>query len=339
MATLSTIIRKERVFVAALFGLLLLMWFSPGKTVAPVPMETGPRTVLSAPALAAALAAGKIPSPLLEMAAVLGIVFITILIAGLLLIGESIFGRKKKVYLSGIPPRVGWGVWPVVRLFVYFLFVLLVLLNLEGVLSRVGVLDRSPVLLAGNAVFQYGLILAMILAYLRRAGYPSSMLRLRPQRLGTSLRQAVRGYIFFFPILVGLMHISFQLNRWFGLRLESHPLVAPLLFSGHIRALLLLFTIGVAAAPLAEEVFFRGFFYPALKKRFSVPAAVVVSSLFFSTLHLSPGGWLPIMGLGVFLAFSYEKTGSLLIPVFIHAFHHLLFLTYTVLAWKLSRLV
>ena len=79
---------------------------------------------------------------------------------------------------------------------------------------------------------------------------------------------------------------------------------------------LFLFASGIG--PLFEEFFFRGFVFASLRTRLGFAAACVVSSIAFSAIHLDPGSLLPLMGLGVVLAYVYEKTGSLWPAVAIH---------------------
>ena len=90
------------------------------------------------------------------------------------------------------------------------------------------------------------------------------------------------------------------------------------------------------AGPLVEEIFFRGFLYPAFKNRLGAGGAIFLSAALFSALHFNLSGWIPIMGLGILLAWSYEKTGKLMVPVLIHCFHNALFLVYTVLLYRLE---
>jgi hypothetical protein len=72
--------------------------------------------------------------------------------------------------------------------------------------------------------------------------------------------------------------------------------------------------------PVAEELFFRGGLYAVLRRSLSVPQAVVVTSLFFASAHAGQVG-LPVIQLvgGVAFAILFEKTGSLLAPVLVHA--------------------
>ena len=72
-------------------------------------------------------------------------------------------------------------------------------------------------------------------------------------------------------------------------------------------------------APLAEEVFFRGMLYNALRRRLHPVVAAVIQGLAFGFLH--PFGWREqaVLSLvGVLLAFLYEWRRRLLAPILVH---------------------
>ncbi len=58
---------------------------------------------------------------------------------------------------------------------------------------------------------------------------------------------------------------------------------------GPLKYFLILFV--VIGAPLSEEMFFRGLTLRALQKRWGKPAALIGSTLLFSSLHFGGGGW------------------------------------------------
>ena len=86
--------------------------------------------------------------------------------------------------------------------------------------------------------------------------------------------------------------------------------------SGIIAAILFSATV---MAPLAEELLFRGYFYPVLKRLFGPMSSAVFVSVLFGAVH---GNLLTLPSL-VLLAFAltlaYEWSGSLLVPIFMHA--------------------
>lgn len=71
-------------------------------------------------------------------------------------------------------------------------------------------------------------------------------------------------------------------------------------------------------APLCEEVVFRGYLYPVLKK-FSGPwIGALCSALVFSAAHGSLSALLPLFVFGLVLVALYEWTGSIWTPIAVH---------------------
>lgn len=79
---------------------------------------------------------------------------------------------------------------------------------------------------------------------------------------------------------------------------------------------------GAVAAPIGEEVFFRGFLYNSLKRRINVPSAIILSGLMFAVVHFGPLAILVIFPMGMLLAYVYEKTKSLWVTICMHAVHN-----------------
>lgn len=74
----------------------------------------------------------------------------------------------------------------------------------------------------------------------------------------------------------------------------------------------------VLVAPLCEEVVFRGYFYPVLKRFGGLAVAAFCSSLLFSCAHGSLVALLPLFIFGLVQVVAYEKTGSLWAPIAVH---------------------
>jgi CAAX protease family protein len=69
----------------------------------------------------------------------------------------------------------------------------------------------------------------------------------------------------------------------------------------------------VVLAPFAEEIFFRGFFFAGLRQRWSLWPSALLSGAIFGLVHAptGPTAAIPLAGLGVGLAWLYNKTGSI----------------------------
>jgi uncharacterized protein len=81
-------------------------------------------------------------------------------------------------------------------------------------------------------------------------------------------------------------------------------------------------------APVAEEFFFRGFFYRALRSRYTVLVAALIDGLLFGVIHwdFSSAEALlivpPLAALGFIFCLVYEKTGSIYPTIALHALNN-----------------
>lgn len=76
----------------------------------------------------------------------------------------------------------------------------------------------------------------------------------------------------------------------------------------------------VIAAPISEEVCFRGFLFGGLRERLPRLAAALISALIFGGLHATTGvsAVPPLIFFGFVLALLYERTGSILPGILLH---------------------
>lgn len=74
----------------------------------------------------------------------------------------------------------------------------------------------------------------------------------------------------------------------------------------------------VLVAPVCEEIVFRGYFYPILKRFGGLGVAAFCSALLFSCAHGSMIALLPLFLFGIVQVLVYEKTGSLWAPIAVH---------------------
>jgi membrane protease YdiL (CAAX protease family) len=77
--------------------------------------------------------------------------------------------------------------------------------------------------------------------------------------------------------------------------------------------------MAVIVAPVAEEVIFRGYLYPVVKKYAGTTVALLLTSVLFAVLHGHVPSIPALTMLAVCLGLAYEKSGSLLVPMIMHA--------------------
>lgn len=93
------------------------------------------------------------------------------------------------------------------------------------------------------------------------------------------------------------------------------------LFSGVDTAkdLLLPFITVVILAPISEEIYFRAMVYPVFRRSFGFIPATILSGIVFGAVHLDWFRLIPIAAGGAVLAYLYEKSKSLVVPILAHA--------------------
>ena len=77
--------------------------------------------------------------------------------------------------------------------------------------------------------------------------------------------------------------------------------------------------LAIVIAPLAEEFFFRGFLYGVLKRYAGGLPALLLTGVAFAVIHLHLPSLLPLFLLACVLTLAYELSGSLLVPMAMHA--------------------
>jgi membrane protease YdiL (CAAX protease family) len=79
----------------------------------------------------------------------------------------------------------------------------------------------------------------------------------------------------------------------------------------------------IVVAPVSEEIFFRAFFYRALRTRLPIWSAALIDGIVFGSLHfqgIDTAIILPVIAVfGVGQCLVYERTGSLFAVIAIHA--------------------
>jgi membrane protease YdiL (CAAX protease family) len=138
----------------------------------------------------------------------------------------------------------------------------------------------------------------------------------RPARLASSAGYVVAGYILFLIIAaVWTTLLGIQERENVAIDLGTRDSAFGLVAAGFLVCVV---------APLAEEMFFRGFLFGALRKR-GLILALLVSGTAFGLAHVasSPIGFIvPLAALGVILALLYERTGSLWPSIALHALNN-----------------
>jgi membrane protease YdiL (CAAX protease family) len=188
----------------------------------------------------------------------------------------------------------------------------------------VSAFDPGPLSLAGRLVAQALLAMTLVgIAFIVAAGAgggmasPDALGLRRPLRSPLGLAAAAYlGYVAIALVYSALVRPEQEdVTRDLGLGSGAF---------GTIAAGLLI----VVAAPISEEIFFRGFIFGGLRRRLSFPAAAVLSGVIFGLFHFTGPdsiGVVPQLAfLGFALAWLYEETGSIYPAIAVHAVNNAL---------------
>lgn len=232
----------------------------------------------------------------------------------------------------GVGPRPSALSGTAFAVFFQFLVLIVGFYLLAGTVSNSGVSDLAASI--------FGLVVAFVPVMLlfrsrsRQQGQDYREIGLRGFGIWQSLRWGIGAYCAAIPLLAISMAAALALNRvvFGGRPIEEHPIV-PILMGGG-AALWLSLVLGVVAAPIVEEIIFRGALYTALRSRLGTWGSALTSGAVFSALHPTmPDGFLPILTLGLVLALLREKTGSVFPCIVCHAVNNAMMLLLVVLAY------
>ena len=124
------------------------------------------------------------------------------------------------------------------------------------------------------------------------------------------------GYLIAIPCVLLVSLINQQIWQGQG---GSNPLLYLALQAQDRVALAIFFFTASIAAPVFEEVMFRGFLLPSLTRYFSVTTSIVLSGLLFAIAHLSLAEVLPLATLGIILGIVYTRSRNILAPMLLHS--------------------
>ena len=255
--------------------------------------------------------------------------FMAFVIAGVVL--DVAFLRRKRQMRPWVEhplphATVSWGLKDVFQVLVFLFFAEGCLFLLQVAVHRITKWEMTSdlLLLADSFVRDLAATIFVLLLLRRRQGRPFFDLGLRSEKIFSSIKTGLLGYVAMLPVLVLTFGLLAAVAGLFSYEPEPQNVVQ-IYLKASSQPYLLWFTLFVAAlGPVLEEIFFRGFAYPALRKRFGIPVAMLLTSAVFAAFHMNLIAFFPIFVLGIFLCYLYESTGSLVPSISAHVLHNTL---------------
>lgn len=189
-----------------------------------------------------------------------------------------------------------------------------------------------------NASFCIGAIIAIaVIIYFAKKHFTRGLkgLGLRFKTIPKDLGAAIINLITIAPLII----IAVQLTLFIGMliygpdfEMTKHDQLQSIAVHAQLPLRIIVVITTIIIAPIFEELLFRGLFQTMIGSflagsefgdtyiRVRQPAwlAITCSSIIFASIHANASHWPALFVLSMSLGYAYEKSGSILRPIFIH---------------------
>lgn len=182
-----------------------------------------------------------------------------------------------------------------------------------------GMIFLTPIMMIGEKLFNKES--AILLYYIAAVGVPLIIVyAIRTSKTGSKNIDFKRMNIAIIPmIMIGTLALVYGVISPVGNLIPMSDTIKEMFMEFANLKGLPGFIMFVVAAPVLEEIIFRGIILDGLLKKYSPQKAILISSLLFGIVHLNPWQFVTAMVLGVFMGWVYYHTKSLLATIIIHA--------------------
>jgi membrane protease YdiL (CAAX protease family) len=248
-----------------------------------------------------------------------------ICLAGVLLFGgwllKTSFGRK--ALSDSVPRRNNMPPYlPFIPLFIWFGTVSLAISVTEKLLPDLPDLQKT---FLDNLILCIGEIIAIVvIIFLARVSFARKLkgFGLNFRTIHKDFPAALLNLLSVWPVMAAILILTMHIGKFIlGPDFEIQPHEELELIRAYpqlpVRALIIV--TAVAIVPAFEEMLFRGLFQTMLRSISAKPwLSIAISSVLFTLAHSNAGHWPALFVLSLCMGYAYEKSGSLLRPIFIH---------------------
>jgi membrane protease YdiL (CAAX protease family) len=145
---------------------------------------------------------------------------------------------------------------------------------------------------------------------------------LNPKTIPRDLGAALLNLFAVMPAILGVLVLTTLIGELIvpNFQMPRHEELKQIMEYPQWQVRALIFVTAIVIVPFAEEMLFRGMVQTAVRSLIAKPwPAVILTSLVFVVFHENPEHWPALFALSLCLGYSYEKSGSLFRPIFIHA--------------------
>jgi membrane protease YdiL (CAAX protease family) len=248
-----------------------------------------------------------------------------ILFAGILLFSgwllKTSLGRK--ALSDSVPRRNNMPPYlPFVPLFIWVGAVSLAISVTEKLLPNLP--DRQKVFL-DNFILCIGEIIAIaVIIFLARASFARRLkgFGLNFRTIYKDFPAALLNLLSVWPLIAAMLILTMDLGKFIwgpDFKIQPHEELELIRAYSQLPVRVLIIVTAVTIVPVFEEMLFRGLFQTMLRSILLKPwLSIAISSGLFTLTHSNVGHWPALFVLSLCIGYAYEKSGSLLRPIFIH---------------------
>ncbi|MBN2457138.1 MAG: CPBP family intramembrane metalloprotease [Sedimentisphaerales bacterium] len=144
---------------------------------------------------------------------------------------------------------------------------------------------------------------------------------------------AILNLLGIWPIVMAMIVLMMLLGKLIygpGYEIQQHQELEFIIEYPQLPVRIVIIVAAVFVVPVFEEMLFRGLFQSMIRSVLEVRwpllgsgpkawVAIAFSSALFAMVHANPTHWPALFALAMCLGYSYEKSGSLFRPIFIHS--------------------
>ncbi len=246
---------------------------------------------------------------------------------------KKLFRKEELIPQSDQTINIAWGIADIVKVIIlFFSFGIALNLAVVGIKIFLSVpLDSSNYLLINTVILDLAAIFFMISIIYKMGAGISDLIGFRLSQFPfEEFWWGIRTYFLILPVFAGILIVLVWISNLLSYEPPAHPLVEILLQNENtpISTIVSSLLVACVVGPIVEEIFFRGFFYPALRKYFGAGWTMIITAFFFAGVHGNLFAFLPVFFLGFVLCYLYEKRRNLICCISLHIVHNSAFLIY-----------
>jgi len=212
---------------------------------------------------------------------------------------------------------------PFIPLFIWF-----TILTLGATITRklLPDLPQWQSTFADNLVYCFcAVITSVLIIYLAKKSFARRLkgFGLKVRTIPKDFLTAILNLLSIWPIMMAVLFITIAVGQIIvgpSFEIEPHEELKVITANQQLPLRILILLTTIIVVPVFEELLFRGLFQTMIRSFLISPwPSIVVSSLIFSMVHSNPKHWPALFVLSMCIGYSYEKSGSLFRPIFVHS--------------------